>query len=76
MVNGFGRRPLNIAVLKVYDALRLHRSVLTAANELGCSRAYIYKVLKADGLTPAAVIKELATKDTRLLHKGADNGGQ
>ena len=70
-VSGFGRRPLNIIVTKVCDALRLHRSVLAAANELGCSRAYIYKVLKADGLTPAGVIKGLATKDTRLLHNEA-----
>ena len=69
-VNGFGRRPLNIVVTEVYDALRLHRSVLTAANELGCSRAYIYKVLKATGLTPADATKGLATKDTRLLHNG------
>ena len=75
-VNGFGRRPLNIVVTKVCDALRLHRSVLAAANELGCSRAYIYKVLKADGLTPADVIKGLATKDNRLLHKGTVNDGR
>jgi len=64
-VNGFGRRPLNIVVTKVCDALRLHRSVLVAANSLGCSRAYIYKVLKANGLKPADIIKELATKDNR-----------
>ena len=76
VVNGFGRRPLNIVVTKVCDALRLHRSLVTAANELGCSRAYIYKVLKVEGLTPADVIKGLATKDNKLLHKGADNGGR
>ena len=64
-VNGFGRRPLNIVVTKVCDALRLHRSVLVAANSLGCSRAYIYKVLKANGLKPADIIEELATKDNR-----------
>ena len=75
-VNGFGRRPLNIAVIKVCDALRLHRNVLGTANELGCSRAYIYKVLKADGLTPANVIKGLATKDNRLLHNGGFNDGR
>lgn len=63
-------------VTKVCDALRLHRSVVTAANELGCSRAYIYKVLKADGLTPAEVIKVLATKDNSLLHKGAASDGR
>ena len=56
-VNGIGRKPLNIAVKNVYDELRLHRSVITAANELECSRAYIYKVLKADGLTVQDVIK-------------------
>ena len=75
-MNGFGRRPLNIVVTKVCDALRLHRSVLAAANELGCSRAYIYKVLKADGVTPASVIRGLATKDNILLHKGAISGGR
>lgn len=56
-VNGIGRKPLNIAVNNVYDALRLHRSVIAAASELGCSRAYIYQVLKSAGLTPADVIK-------------------
>ncbi len=56
-VNSIGRKPLNIAVNNVYDALRLHRSVLAAANELGCSRAYIYKVLKGEGLTVQDVIK-------------------
>ncbi len=58
LVNGFGRRPLNIAVTKVCDALRLHRSVLAAANALGCSRAYIYKVLKAEGMTAKEVLKK------------------
>jgi len=76
VVNGLGRKPLNITVTKVCDALRLHFSVLAAANELGCSRAYIYKVLKANGLTVAGVIKRLATKDTRILHKGAESSGQ
>ena len=63
----------NIGVTKVCDALRLCRTVPLAAGELECSRAYIYKVLKANGLTPAAIIKENATKDTRLLHKGIES---
>ena len=75
-VSGLGRRALNMPVINVYDALRLYRSVLAAANELGYSRAYIYKILKADGLTPTDVIKGLATKDNRLLHKGAVSGGR
>ena len=48
-------------VIKVCDALRLHRDVLAAANSLGCSRAYIYKVLAAAGLTAAQVRKQKVT---------------
>ena len=53
-----GRKRLDHTVKNVCDALRLHRDVLAAANSLGCSRAYIYKVLKAEGLT----VKEVLTK--------------
>lgn len=75
VVNGLGRKAFNMPVTNVYDALRLRRSVLAAANELGCSRAYIYKVLKANSMTPADVIKGLATKDNTLLQNGGlDNG--
>ncbi len=55
-VKGIGRRPLNTPVINVCDALKVHRSVLAAANFLGCSRAYIYKVLKANGLKSKDVI--------------------
>jgi molybdenum-dependent DNA-binding transcriptional regulator ModE len=48
-VNGFGRPRLNITVNKVYDALQRHHSVTAAARELGCSRGYIYKVMKERG---------------------------
>jgi hypothetical protein len=49
--------------------------VLAAANELKCSRAYIYKVLKAGGITVKDVIngKGLATKDNRMLYKEVKN---
>jgi len=57
-INNFGRRPLNIAVTKVCDALRLYRNVAVAANHLTCSRGYIYKILRANGLAPADVIKK------------------
>ncbi|MFC1968547.1 hypothetical protein ACFLVX_04075 [Chloroflexota bacterium] len=70
---GIGRAATNIVVTGICDALRLCRSIPAAANELGCSRALIYKILKANGMTPADIIKGLATKDTRLLHKGAVN---
>ena len=42
-----GRKPLNITVKNVCDALQAHGTVTAAARELGCSRGYIYKVLKA-----------------------------
>ena len=57
VVGGLGRKAFNMPVKNVCDALRLHRSVPAAANSLGCSRAYIYKVLKARGLTVKDVIK-------------------
>ena len=76
VVNGLGRKAFDMPVINVYDALQLHRSVLGAADELGCSRAYIYKVLKAAGLTSADVIKGLATKDNSLVHKGAVSDGR
>ncbi len=65
MVSRFGRRPLNIPVTKVCDALELCRSVTEAANELKCSRAYIYKMLKIGGLSPEEVIQRRVGCKTR-----------
>ncbi len=62
VVNGLGRKPFNMSVTEVYDALRLHCSVSGAANHLECSRAYIYKILKAHGMTPADFINSKVTK--------------
>ena len=73
---GIGRAATNIVGTDICDALRLFRSVPATAEKLGCSRALVYKVLKANGLTPAEVVKGLATKDDRLLHKGAESGGR
>ena len=44
------RKPLNIRVKKVCDALQAHGTVTAAARELGCSRGYIYRVLKEMGM--------------------------
>ena len=49
-VSGLGRKPLNIPLKIVCECLKEHRSVGAAANELGCSQAYIFGVLKANGL--------------------------
>ena len=50
-----GRKPKDLPVIFVCDKLRATRSVKQAAEELGCSRGYIYKVLKAAGL----VVREI-----------------
>ena len=57
VVHRFGRKPLNIPVTEVCDALQLCRSADGAAKELKCSRPYLYKVLKANGLKMREVIK-------------------
>ncbi len=50
MVNGLGRKPLNIPLKNICEALQAHHSVMAAAKELNCSQAYIFAVLKANGL--------------------------
>ena len=49
-VNGLGRKPLNIPLKIVCEALQTNRSVEGAARELHCSQGYIFKVLKANRL--------------------------
>jgi len=50
VVNGLGRKPLNIPVKNICECLRKYRNVVRAARELGCSQGYIFKVLKVNGL--------------------------
>jgi len=50
VVKGLGRKPLNIPLKNVYEALQAQGSMAAAANELSCSQGYIFKVLKANGL--------------------------
>ena len=57
VVKGLGRKPRNIPLKNVCEALRAHRSVAAAANELDCSQAYIFKVLKDNGLNLKGVFK-------------------
>lgn len=64
VVNGLGRKPLNIPFKNVYEALRAHGSVAAAANELHCSQGYIFKVLKANGLR----LKDMVTS-----HQGGES---
>ena len=57
-VNGLGRKRLNIPLKNICDALQAHKNVSSAAQELGCSPAYIFGVLKANGLKLKDVIKK------------------
>jgi len=57
VVNGLGRKRLNIPLKNVCEALRTHCNVVAAAQELNCSQAYIFKVLKAKGLKLKDVVK-------------------
>ena len=57
VVNGLGRKPLNIPLKNVLESLRAHRSVTAAAQGLGCSPSYVFGVLKAKGLKLKDIIK-------------------
>ena len=58
-VNGLGRKQLNIPLKNVCESLKAHRSVAAAANKLNCSKGYIFKVLKDNGLK----LKDIITND-------------
>ena len=51
-----GRPALSLTVTEVCDALRARRSVPLAAESLGCSRPFVYKVLREHGLKAREVI--------------------
>ncbi len=57
LVKGLGRPPRRVPVKNICDALRAHRTVTAAAQELGVSRALVYKVLEANGLKLKDVAK-------------------
>lgn len=58
VVNGLGRKPLNIPLINVREVLQAHRSVVAAAHELNCSQGYIYNILKDNGLKLKDVIAD------------------
>ena len=60
-VNGLGRKRLNISLKNVCESLQAHRSVAAAANELNCSEAYIFGMLKANRLRLRDVINRHST---------------
>jgi len=57
-----GRKPKDFPVIFVCDKLQATGSVKKAAEELGCSRGYVYKVLKSAGL----VVREIIIGQTEV----------
>jgi len=55
-IQGLGRKRLNIPVKIVCDALQAYPTVGRAAENLGCSRPYIYKVLKQNNLKASEIV--------------------
>lgn len=68
-VHGLGRKRLNIPLKNILDALQKHRSIIPAARELQCSPAYIFKTLKANGLT----VKNLVGSNTGKANHDQSN---
>jgi len=59
-VSGLGRKPLNIPLKNVCESLQAYHSVKAVAQELNCSEAYIFSVLKANRLK----LKDVINKDS------------
>lgn len=55
-----GRKPLNIPFINICEALQRHQDVRAAAESIGCSVGYIYKVLGQRGRKPGDVINHRA----------------
>ena len=62
VVNGLGRKRLNISLKNICEALQSEQNVVSAARELHCSQGYIFNALKAQGLKPRDIIEEKVTK--------------
>jgi DNA-directed RNA polymerase subunit RPC12/RpoP len=56
VIKGLGRNPLDIPFKKVSDALQTYRYTKAAAEDLGCSVAYIYQECGKKGLKPGDII--------------------
>lgn len=74
VVGGLGRKPLNIPLKNVCEALQAHRSIAEAAQELGCSQGYIFGILKANKLKLHDVIRRLDTDTNNISLKISDTG--
>ena len=58
VVNGLGRKRLNIPLKNICEALQSERRVAAAARQLHCSQGYIFNILKAHRLKPMDIIEK------------------
>ena len=58
VVNGLGRKKLNITLINIIECLQKYRNVKKTAQELKCSQAYIFNLLKKNGLRLKDVVKK------------------
>jgi hypothetical protein len=73
VVNGLGRKRLNIPLKNICEALCSCGNVAAAARQLQCRDGYIFNALKAQGLKPADVIRR--RPQARTLMSGETEGG-
>lgn len=57
VVNGLGRKRLNIPLKNICEALQSERSVASVAKKLHCSQGYIFNALKSQGLKPRDIFE-------------------
>ena len=78
VVNGLGRKRLNIPLKNICEALRSGGNVVAAARELHCSQGYIFNVLKPHGLKPRDIIEkrvQVKNNEGSYKHGGGDPPG-
>ena len=61
VVNGLGRKRLNIPLKNICEALQSERSMAAAAEKLHCSQGYIFNALKLQGLKLKDIIEGKVT---------------
>jgi hypothetical protein len=50
VIDGLGRKPLNIPLKNIFKALKNNCTAAAAGQELGCSEAHIFGILRANNL--------------------------
>lgn len=58
VINGLGRKRLNIPLKNICESLQVHSDISATAEELHCSQGYIFNALKANGLRLKDIINK------------------